>query len=629
MKNIIEKIINIFKKKEKEESDKEIIKATKYGFFNDFIYAIRICLKYNWFYLFSMAAFSMTKAVFEILGSFMPKIILDLIDKSVAVEKLVIVVACVGMIMTLLNLIKDYFSNQSWYNFDKIEYFIKGDYLRKVFKTDYKNMENPLFLDLTERARAATYYGRGFNGYCNRLSEVTYSVLVVIIAGAAIAFVNPIIIVVTSIISFITYRMLDNTMEWSKESFRDVMAGNNRKHYYFASVTRDFTYAKDIRLFGIDKLINIIWDDLNVIYFAACKKNHDKWIACEAKMSSVRLLQNIMIYSVLVYMVLQRSMSISNFVLYIGLTASFATSITDLFSLLVWINMNQLQMDDFRTLMDWKEEEPDITNNEGVLTDINLGKYEFTFDNVSFKYPGHDKYVLKNINLTIKAGMKLAIVGANGAGKTTLTKLIMRLYEPTDGQILLNGRNIKEYDRREYQKIFAPVFQDIEIFAFPIWENVSMKKREVTDFDKVIYDLERSGLNKKVNEYDKGIETALLKIFDENGIDLSGGERQRLAMARALYQNRNVLVLDEPTAALDALAEEKMYQEFKSMTEGKTSLFISHRLSSTRFCDEIILFDDGKIAEQGSHDELMAKGEKYFRLYELQSQYYKEGMENA
>ena len=156
-----------------------------------------------------------------------------------------------------------------------------------------------------------------------------------------------------------------------------------------------------------------------------------------------------------------------------------------------------------------------------------------------------------------------------------------------------------------------------------------MKKREVTDFDKVIYDLERSGLNKKVNEYDKGIETALLKIFDENGIDLSGGERQRLAMARALYQNRNVLVLDEPTAALDALAEEKMYQEFKSMTEGKTSLFISHRLSSTRFCDEIILFDDGKIAEQGSHDELMAKGEKYFRLYELQSQYYKEGMENA
>ena len=264
---------------------------------------------------------------------------------------------------------------------------------------------------------------------------------------------------------------------------------------------------------------------------------------------------------------------------------------------------------------------------EGTITDIHLEGYEFTFENVSFQYPGHEKFVLKNLNLTIKAGMKLAIVGINGAGKTTLTKLLMRLYEPTKGRILLNGTDVKMYDRTAYQKIFAPVFQNVEVFSYPIWENVSMREREDTDMDIVNYALERSGLDKKIEKLEKGVETQLLKIFDVKGIDLSGGERQRLAMARALYQDRSVIVLDEPTAALDALAEDKMYQEFNKMVEGKTSIFISHRLSSTRFCDQIVLFEDGAVAELGTHDELMEKAGKYAHMYHVQAQYYTEGSE--
>ena len=200
----------------------------------------------------------------------------------------------------------------------------------------------------------------------------------------------------------------------------------------------------------------------------------------------------------------------------------------------------------------------------------------------------------------------------------------MRLYEPTEGRILLNGVDVKKYDRSKYYEIFAPVFQNVEVFAFPIWENISMRERERTDFELVKKTLVQSGLDEKISKYDNGIETQLLKIFDSNGIDLSGGERQRLAMAKALYQNRSVIVLDEPTAALDALAEDRMYQEFNSMVEGKTSIFISHRLSSTRFCDTIVMFEDGQVIEQGTHDELINKDGKYAYMYHVQARYYQE-----
>jgi ABC-type multidrug transport system fused ATPase/permease subunit len=204
----------------------------------------------------------------------------------------------------------------------------------------------------------------------------------------------------------------------------------------------------------------------------------------------------------------------------------------------------------------------------------------------------------------------------------------MRLYEPTEGRILLNDIDVKMYDRRSYYKIFSPVFQNVEVFAFPIWENVSMRKQSETDMDLVKKAIEKSGMDSKISKYKKGIDTQLLKIFDSEGIDLSGGERQRLAMARALYQSRKVIVLDEPTAALDALAEDKIYQEFNHMVEGKTSIFISHRLSSTRFCDQIVLFEAGKAEEIGTHDELIKQNGKYANMYHVQAQYYQEGGKN-
>lgn len=626
MKKLFNLILQFFKVD--HDRNRTGIQATKHGMLNNFIYALKITWKLNRKFLIYVLIGSMASALYMLAGVYLPKIALDLVSKEVSVDKMITTMVITGVIILLMALIKGRSDTIGAYEFDKVQYQLMSMYLRKAFTTDFSNMENPEFLDLTQRAVRANYYYQGFHGYCMRAKGVLGDFILVVIAGAAIALIHPFLIIVLGVISYAIYKIFDNTMEWSKVNADDAMSGNFRQHFYFSYTARDFKFAKDIRLFQMADWIERAWNDINAAFYIVSKKNHNKWTMCEAKMSFLRLLQNVILYAVLIYMIFYRGMSIANFVMYIGLVASFSETMTDMFSNFVWMNMNKLQMDDFRTFIDWAERKPDREAGEGLDTNIELDAYEFAFRNVSFRYPGHDKYVLKDVNLTIKAGSKLAIVGVNGAGKTTLTKLLMRLYEPTEGVILLNGVDVKKYDRDTYFKIFAPVFQNVEVFAFPIWQNVSMKREHETDRDNVQAVLNRSGLDEKIEKYESGIDTQLLKIFDQNGIDLSGGERQRLAMARALYQDRHVLVLDEPTAALDALAEDRMYQEFNNMVQGKTSVFISHRLSSTRFCDNIVLFEDGHVVEEGTHDELMKQNGKYAQMFEIQAQYYKEGKNN-
>ena len=622
MKKILEAIKNFFSAS--NERERKGIQATKHGMFNNFVYAVKLTWQLNNQFIIAMIVMGVLSALYMLIGIYIPKIVLALVENKVTTDIMIKVLVAVGIIILVVKLINTKAQYVGEYAWDKVYKGLVSKYLRKSFTTDFKNMENPDFLDLIERSKHAMYNYQGISGYCRRGSNILSNIVLVVIAGAAIAVINPLIILVLVVISYFIYKILDSTMEWTKVNFRDAMSSNFRKNYYFSSTARDFKYAKDIRLFKMQDFIEQTWKDINTVYYAACKKNHRKWVMCEAKMSFLRLFQNLLLYVVLIYMVLNKGMSISDFVLYIGLVASFSTAMTDMFCNMVWMNMNRMELDDFRTFMDWNEDKPDIEKGQGVSKNIGLKQFEFKFENVSFKYPGHEKYVLKNINLTIEAGSKLAVVGINGAGKTTLTKLLMRLYEPTEGRILLNGVDVKKYDRDTYFKIFAPVFQNIEIFAFPVWQNISMKPENETDKNRTMEALERSGLDEKINKYENKIDTMLLRIFDPNGVDLSGGERQRLAMARALYQNREVLVLDEPTAALDALAEDRMYQEFNQMVKGKTAIFISHRLSSTRFCDKIVMFEDGRIIEEGTHEQLINANGKYRNMFQVQAQYYKD-----
>ena len=248
-------------------------------------------------------------------------------------------------------------------------------------------------------------------------------------------------------------------------------------------------------------------------------------------------------------------------------------------------------------------------------------EYYVEFRDVSFKYPNTDTYVLKHVNLKFKVGEKLAVVGMNGSGKTTFIKLMCRLYDPTEGEILLNGVNIKKYDYNEYMSIFSVVFQDFRLFSFSLGQNVSASASY--DREKVIECLKKAGFAERLNSLPNDLDTFLYKDIDAEGVEISGGEAQKLALARALYKNTPFIILDEPTAALDPISEYEVYSKFNEIAGTNTSMYISHRLASCRFCDKIAVFHEGEIIQIGSHEELLAdRRGKYYELWNAQAQYY-------
>jgi ATP-binding cassette subfamily B protein/ATP-binding cassette subfamily C protein len=265
---------------------------------------------------------------------------------------------------------------------------------------------------------------------------------------------------------------------------------------------------------------------------------------------------------------------------------------------------------------------------EGDQTPDVPGTVEIVLDHVTFRYPGTDVDIYKDFSFTIHSGERLAIVGVNGAGKTTLVKLICGLYEPTEGHIYVNGVDIRDWKKKTLYDLYSTVFQDFNILAFTLRENVTCTGGEADDA-RVIEALERVGLGKKLASLDRGLDQMMLKVVDENGTDFSGGERQKLAIARALYKNAPMVIMDEPTAALDALAEAEIYENFSTLVQGKTAIYISHRLASTIFCDKIALFDKDGVKEYGTHEELMAKKGMYYDMFVVQGKYYQEEVAGA
>lgn len=598
-------------------------KNEKYNWIDTIIFTLKTATKYDRFFLCYLIISSLMMVFHTLLGVAFPKVILDRIENQTQVGTLIGIVAvfCGGMI--LVNVVQQITDSTLEPRYSKIGINLTNSVLKKTFRTDYENLEDPEFLNYRKRASAVQYSWSSMLGMLRRGNIIITQFALALSSAVAILVLNPLVVIALFVLSYASFKILDNTMKEDKKKYNDAMQPIYRKLNYMDGISQNFDYAKDIRLFGMSDWFGLIYGDLHKTLFKNNAEHHNRWIFCDLKMNLLVLLQMAILYAWLAYMVLAEGMGIGNFTLYVGLVNTFTSNVTGLFFIMSFVHMNKMQIDDYRTFMEWPEKA-----QKGNIEELDLEDYEFTFDNVSFKYPGQETFALRNVNLTIKKGMKLAVVGINGAGKTTFTKLLMRLYEPTEGRILLNGTDIREYNREKYFDIFAPVFQSIETFAFPIWKNVSLNVEQETDKEKVDLALKRSGLDNKVGQFSKGMETEVQKIFHEDGINFSGGEKQRLAMARALFKEGKVVILDEPTAALDALAEDRMYQEFNDMVKGKTSLFISHRLSSTRFCDEIVMFGDGEIMEKGTHEELMARKGSYANMYDLQSQYYKEGASN-
>ena len=604
-------------------------KQKTYGFLNNFIYALNIERKSN----LRLLAITLIKPIGDIVGtllnSYAPKYVLSFIEDDLPFNTIIMYTVIICLIMMILDVISTTCYNSFEFEYRKTEGYVEKKRMDKLFHTDFKNMESPDFLDYAQRAKTALNRGKGFHGVLYQSRNFIAQGTLMILSAALIGIQNLLMMIIFIVISFGIVKISSFFTKRDKIKFSDAMAPTWRKMNYLESTTKNFDFAKDIRLFNMSNAFFNQLSGVNETYKELNRKHHNRMVLWEVSLGSVLIVQKILMYTWLVYNVVTGAYQISDFVLYVGLVSTFHASVGYVNWIYSDMRTNSLMINDYRNFVDWKEDRETADEKDGHITEINLDKFEFRFENVSFKYPGHDNYVLKNVNLTIKNGAKLAVVGVNGAGKTTFIKLMMKLYEPSEGRILLNDVDIKEYNREEYFKLFSPVFQNVECFAMPIYQNISFAEEDKTDMNKINEVLEQSGLSEKINSYEKGIHTNLLKIFDKEGIDLSGGEKQRLAMARALYKDGKVVILDEPTAALDALAEDRMYREFENMIYGKTAVFISHRLGSTRFCDKIAMFEDGTIVEEGTHEELMAKNGKYAYMFGIQSQCYDEKQKNS
>lgn len=411
------------------------------------------------------------------------------------------------------------------------------------------------------------------------------------------------------------------TINW-RYARRDEEERYYQKKFYLRSKAESVELAKDIRIFGLQNWLNDLLEDIHNLYLDfSLHCEHVEMIA-DVTEAGLTLARNGIAYFYLIRLALHDGLSVSAFLLYFTATSTFTTWVMGVLQQLSVLHKESLDISRLREFLEYPEP---FRFEEGEPIP-NADHYELRLDHVSYRYPMATSDTLRDVDLTIAPGEKLAVVGLNGAGKTTLVKLLCGLLDPTEGAVLLNGKDIRAFNRRAYYALFSAVFQDFSLLDVTVREQITQTTGPI-DEARLSEAIEKSGMTSVLGKLPQGLDTHVGREVYLDGVLFSGGEMQRLMLARALYKDAPILLLDEPTAALDPLAENEIYVQYDAMTHGKTSLFISHRLASTRFCDRIIFMADGAIREEGSHESLLARGGAYAHLYEVQSRYYHEGKE--
>ena len=610
------------KKKKSKEQKNPLHKD--FGVFGNTKYILRAMVRYNKGFLLLIPLGIICAPVMQYLWTFISKFVIDMIMGEAGTEQILWLMVIFTVIQAASTMLNAYYYSEIWWRFIAARLKLMSEKNAKVMRLDYEHLEDSDVLDCYQKAgNACNGNDNGVEGMMRSIVDLMLSAAVVMVGIIILGAMNIFVVLLMLVICIVNFLLNNHTNKTVKKRVWDPLAPWWRKDNYLRNVTTSFDTAKDIRMFGLQEWLTGKIKELKKERVEAQKNNAKAWLITSWISNILFALSQAAVYGWLIYQAVCGEVTIGNFSLYLGSSMAFYDYITNLLQGVTRLLDCSRQVDDFRSFMEFDNDRTD--NGEDVPA---FDSYEFEFRNVSFKYPKAEKYALKNLSLTLKAGERLAVVGLNGAGKSTFIKLLLRLYEPTEGEILLNGRNIKEYSKRSYYSVFAPVFQDVELFAFPLGENVSMNTPEATDKKKAEKCLIDAGFGEKLKELPNGISTEILKIIHDDGVDLSGGEKQKLALARALYKDAPVVVLDEPTAALDALAESKLYNDFDKLIGGKTAVYISHRLSSTQFCSDVALFKDGEMVEYGTHESLMKQGGAYAEMFRIQAQYYVDSPES-
>ena len=424
------------------------------------------------------------------------------------------------------------------------------------------------------------------------------------------------VVIVTCILGYLASRYANNWRYQHREEEEDYF----QKKRYIRNKAESLELAKDIRIFGLQNWLKELLDQIHDLYLDFSLQCERVEVLADLAEVLLTMARNGIAYVYLIHMALGEGLSVSEFLLYFTAVSTFTQWVVGILKELNTLHKESLDISCLREFLDYPEP---FRFADGAEVPQAAG-YELRLQNVSYRYPGAEKDTIHALTLTVHPGEKLAIVGLNGAGKTTLVKLLCGLLDPTDGVVLLNGQDIRLFNRKQYYTLFSAVFQEFSLLDVTVAEQIA-QTREGMDDKRIADCVEKAGLTPFLEKLPQGLQTHMGRDVYLDGVLFSGGQTQRLMLARALYKDGPILLLDEPTAALDPLAENDIYQKYSAMTAGKTSVFISHRLASTRFCDRIIFLADGGIREEGTHESLLALGGAYAQLFEVQSRYYQEG----
>ena len=493
------------------------------------------------------------------------------------------------------------------------------EFSNKVLDLDYEKIEDPKIIDMKQKAIEFIYGSDGLENVTFSAERILISFGQIIGYGYILSHCNIVIIMLIIFCAFLTAKWHGKAEEYSYNANNEVLR-ENRQGSYLDFVCSDYEHYKDIRIFELKNWIlekKNYYNDIKLKVFSKTSKQFIKLGLITTVMNNIL---SILYYSYLIFLLFVGRIYIGDFTMYLSSITNFSATINGLSIAFSRIVQADLRLSNYILFMNL-ENRMNILNKdkESIKFDEN---FTLEFRNVSFKYPYSEEWSLRNITIAIKSGEKISIVGENGAGKTTFIKLLMRLYDPTEGGIYYNNIDIRDIEYLDYIKIFSSVFQDYHLFPFSIKENIVFDQSENIS-DKIVEKLlVEVGLKDKLQGLPRGIHTGLSKQFDENGTDLSGGESQKIAIARAIFRDASVIILDEPTSALDPVSEYEIYQKYNEMVSGKTSIFISHRMASTRLSDKIIVLNNGKLVEYGTHNMLMKQKGNYCKMYELQKEYY-------
>lgn len=588
-----------------------------YGILKNIKYIIKKTIKWDKNLLILFFINTIIISIKPLPTTILPKYIVEALTFSYE-NTYAVIITSVGLLLSsfILNVFSIYLSNRSWPRINHIRMKFMIMVGRKTMEIPYEKTEEPQILDLAEKTeRAWECLDDGIAGVLNDIFSSMGKIISVILLGTILLSIDIFIFVFAIIICLMKF-LLSKFFAKREDVLNDEVNPLNRKYDYWLNLLFDKNALKDILLYNYQKKVD---KKISNTILQRMNKRHrvynNTFFSSQVN-SFLELVLNFFVYIVLIYLVLIKQITIADYILCISAVASLTGVLFSIFNTISHIYEQNISINTFRKYCEMSFAEDKHNSKENLeITKLN----SIRFSNVSFSYPGNEKNALSNVSFEIKKGEKIGIVGTNGAGKSTIISLLLKFYTNYDGEIYINNINLKQIDSSTIRNLFSTVFQDIHLYAYTFRENIATDNFDKNKFFSVI---NKTDLEECVNKMPHRENTHMTKLFDDNGFELSGGEMQKVAIARALYKECDCVILDEPTAALDALSEYKLYQLVDDAFANKLVVFISHRLMSTRFCDKIFVLNNGIMVEQGNHEELMEKKGLYLNMFEKQSFYY-------